>query len=298
MTMNNTIQPNLSDAVNLMRFRGVYFLVGFVARTDKNGQPYWELTLTDHKASLRAYCFDEQHFFSKLKPEQLVQVEVAKTTIGAKQFFRIVLAESAASDNLIAKYGIYSLPSGLCSHQPQLERIVELYESMNNHWLKQFLSRVLGDPFIGPRYVSCPASLRHHHNYHGGLLVHSVEVAEQMIAEPRMGGVLKELAIVAALLHDIGKVLTLTPDMSRTALGHLTDHGDLTLEVCAAALRLLDETFPYASQHLRHAWTCASPNGRYGFKAQTSLAELLQVHDGKSSKRLDPKRLPNQIVPS
>ncbi|MBU2919621.1 OB-fold nucleic acid binding domain-containing protein [Psychrosphaera sp. F3M07] len=105
MKINNSIQPCLNDATNFMRFKGIYFLVGFVARVDKHGQPYWELTLTDHKASVIAYCFDEQNFFSKLQPQQLVQLEVAKTSIGAKQFFRVVLAESAAKDSLIANYG-------------------------------------------------------------------------------------------------------------------------------------------------------------------------------------------------
>ena len=70
--------------------------------------------------------------------------------------------------------------------------------------------------------------------------------------------------MVAALLHDVGKTKTLTPDMTRTAIGRLVDHSQLTLELCAEPLRKLECRAPGIAYHLRHAWTCYSPGARFG----------------------------------
>ncbi|OZB41969.1 MAG: hypothetical protein B7X50_05795 [Alishewanella sp. 34-51-39] len=57
----------------------------------------------------------------------------------------------------------------------------------------------------------------------------------------------------------------------------------MRLEICAAALRWLDAEAPSAAILLRHLWTCASPGARYGYKAETYLAPVLQLADHMSS---------------
>ena len=64
-----------------------------------------------------------------------------------------------------------------------------------------------------------------------------------------------ELGLVAALFHDIGKILTLTYEMNRTSLGRGLDHDKLTLEVLAPYLKQLDRDWPEGARQLRYLLT-------------------------------------------
>lgn len=92
-----------------------------------------------------------------------------------------------------------------------------------------------------------------------------------------------DIAVTAALLHDIGKAQTFSDNLSRTAIGSLAVHDALTLEICAKPLAKLSEVHPHIANQLRHAWTCASPNARYGFTPETRVAKQLQIADRRNS---------------
>ena len=110
----------------------------------------------------------------------------------------------------------------------------------DNH-LKQFLLRVFNDTSIVDGFSSAPASRAHHHAFAGGLMVHSVDVAWRLFNQQQFPSRERYLGVVAALLHDIGKIKTLTKDMSRTRVGSVIDHELLTLEILSPHLRWLDE---------------------------------------------------------
>ncbi len=90
--------------------------------------------------------------------------------------------------------------------------------------------------------------------------------------------------IIGGLFHDIGKVKTLTDNNQLTFLGSMIEHDALTLEVCAQPLSELEIHNPMYAGILRHCWTCASPNARYGFKPQYRIATYIQEADNMSSK--------------
>ena len=58
--------------------------------------------------------------------------------------------------------------------------------------------------------------------------------------------------MVAALMHDLGKILTLTPQMQRTTLGAEIDHRKLTLVVLDPYLRSLAHEWPQGEEQLRY----------------------------------------------
>jgi 3'-5' exoribonuclease len=94
--------------------------------------------------------------------------------------------------------------------------------------LKGFVLDTLSDDTIAFPFVACPASLGFHHNYPGGLLRHSIECAQMVERYQEFAPDKKELGMVAALFHDIGKILTMTPHMRLTSLGRSLDHDKLT----------------------------------------------------------------------
>lgn len=123
---------------------------------------------------------------------------------------------------------------------------------MPNEILKKFILRVLNDRSIAKNFSEAPASLNHHHAFPGGLLVHSVDVSWQVFNHHKIPVQERYLGIVAALLHDLGKIRTLSADMRRTQLGVLVDHEQLTLEVLSPHLSWLDKKDPRLSSALRY----------------------------------------------
>ncbi|MDI6871935.1 MAG: HD domain-containing protein [Bacillota bacterium] len=112
--------------------------------------------------------------------------------------------------------------------QAMEERLDALIASVRHPGLRALLTAFFGDPQFRRAYSEAPAAKRVHHNYLGGLLEHSLEVAELVEAVARFapeaeGGLNRDLALTGALLHDIGKVR----EYRYRPLIDLTDEGKL-----------------------------------------------------------------------
>ena len=109
---------------------------------------------------------------------------------------------------------------------------------------------LLGEIFSGSRweqFIRNPAAKRFHHAYIGGLLEHSVDVAEMALAVAATApGVDRDMVIAGALLHDIGKTEEISADIgfSYTEAGHLVGHitaGALIIDAAARQVQFLSE---------------------------------------------------------
>jgi putative nucleotidyltransferase with HDIG domain len=139
------------------------------------------------------------------------------------------------------------------------------------------------------RWVALPASKRHHHSYPGGLLAHSLECA--FIAEQNVGMLTelstreKEVTILAALLHDIGKTQTLSMD-GHTSTGRLIDHELLTLQVLAKPLEVLKKRWPDGAQTLQYLLTWKSSMGFCKFVGGNIIKFADQISTSASLRRM------------
>jgi 3'-5' exoribonuclease len=98
---------------------------------------------------------------------------------------------------------------------PSVADFSELWTRIDDHRRqirRPGISRVAGlfydDPAFRERYEMCPASIAGHHARLGGLLLHTVEVADIAVAMARLHAstVDPDLVLAGALLHDIGKL--------------------------------------------------------------------------------------------
>ena len=87
-----------------------------------------------------------------------------------------------------------------------------------------------------------PAGMKLHHAYIGGLLQHSVDVADLAVAmADRIEGMDKDLVIAGALLHDIGKIKEISAEIGfpYTNAGRFMGHIAMTsMMVQEAAFKL------------------------------------------------------------
>ena len=279
---NNHRKLLLSRVYGIRRFIGTYFLVGFSARLHPNGFPFWEVVVSDLTDTLTVYCLDESCILGDLQPQSLVHIEASLDQSASAAFYRCK-GISPTSANRVTLSSITQLPRALCAVPDALEQLKALIDSIKHQALSAFVTDVILSQTTAIPYITCPASLKHHHNFKSGLLVHSVEVANRISKDSTLTDEQRDVGVVSALLHDIGKTQTMTADLKRTAIGDLIDHDDLTLELCGPALSKLERVHSNLANQLRHAWTCESPGSRYGYKAKTLVAKRLRFFDNQSA---------------
>ena len=235
-------------------------------------------------------------FKAKPKDEknEVIKMILASEPIAKGQTLKIGQSRYC-EDRIIEKpYDINAvmlLPRELCLDPSWLDRLIVIRLNLQSPALGRFIDQIFSDKTIAFPFLQLPASTRHHHNKEGGLLAHSVEVAEIILNQSYDSGDERDIAVVAALLHDVGKVRTLGTNLITTQTGRMVSHDDLTLEVCASALKSLDESWPEAANTLRHVWTCATPGSRYGFQPNCSIAYKLRFADGESVRKYDASKI-------
>jgi 23S rRNA maturation-related 3'-5' exoribonuclease YhaM len=147
------------------------------------------------------------------------------------------------------------IPHSLCPLSPLLERLRTIVEQISNSTLRSFIGWVFSDDSFTLPFINLPASRKHHHAMAGGLLEHSVECAEMVYRFSEFRQDIRDLAVVGALLHDAGKIMTLRSNNIFSPTGCVLDHDALTLEVLSPFLRRLDASNQEIATALRYLWT-------------------------------------------
>ncbi|MBC6987553.1 MULTISPECIES: HDIG domain-containing metalloprotein [unclassified Alteromonas] len=277
----DSLQPELSEAKKLARFKGFYCMAGLVAKLNQHGKPYWVITLMDAFTEFEVIATQIDCDIKHFSHFGFVHVEAKKikTTVGEVHVADFIYAV----DEIPEKYRhIRLIPKDASVNHEDMARLVKIVESIEYDALKHFVAHTLLQSRIMVPFLRNPASLNYHHNYVGGLLKHSIRVAE-LFAE-NMAGRKEEkaLGIVGALLHDIGKSVTLSESMNYTTTGTMVNHDSLTLELCSLPLYLLSKTNPRYADILRHIWTCEKEHLRYS--AKLNIATQIQRFDREDSK--------------
>lgn len=107
------------------------------------------------------------------------------------------------------------------------KKLLELNNSVSNAFLKDLFALIMKDFY--KKYITAPAGMKIHHAYIGGLLEHSIDVAEMALAVAQnVPNIDRDLVLVGALLHDLGKTLEISADIGfpytdeGRFLGHIT----------------------------------------------------------------------------
>jgi len=112
------------------------------------------------------------------------------------------------------------------------KRLYELIGYVKNEEVKNLLSGIFEDEGFIKRFSEHPGAIEIHHNWIGGLLEHTLEVAEICLKLRELYPELDlDLLIAGALLHDVGKLeeIEVTSRIRGTVKGQL--YGHITLGV-------------------------------------------------------------------
>ncbi len=208
-------------------------------KSGQNGVAYYPVDLWDYTGSIRAFApmADWQGILSSQPSTLECGIELQRDRHGEAQ---AVLHPALEADN--RRSPIELLPAHVAPNVDDLQRLVDLADALRTPAYREFLENVFRDQRLTRLFVTLPASKSCHHSEAGGLLAHSLEIAEALKAAtrelPDTPVIFAEAAIVVALLHDVGKVLLRGPGGHRYPCQHHAHDELLELALMGPLARL------------------------------------------------------------
>ena len=147
------------------------------------------------------------------------------------------------------------LPTTSRDVDQMFERLKALTETIAAPALKALMNAFWEDDALVRAFKRAPAAKMMHHAYIGGLLQHTLSMA--LLAEKIAGhyvGVDRDLLIVGAIVHDIGKIRELAygHNIDYTDEGRLLSHIVIGLEIVDQKIRSIDAFPPKVANMIKH----------------------------------------------
>jgi len=168
-------------------------------------------------------------------------------------------------------------------NEKYLINLLDIIAGITDERLQKLLMDIFNEPTIALPFVKLPASHNHHHSYSGGLLQHSVECAQWIdnIARTTLTPIEAELSITAALLHDLGKIET----MSHSYGSQIVSHEIMTLALIEPLLSELQQHWKSGAHALREMLSSSPSNAKFPKLPGTLLIKMADQYSTSLSAR-------------
>ncbi|MDR3280624.1 MAG: HD domain-containing protein [Synergistaceae bacterium] len=225
-------------------FKGIYVVNAIQRKTDKNGKPYWEMTVSDEHGMLSAKVWADAGWWDRSTPElESRPASLSEQRVNELRGFVVGVTGKTAdyrgqvqhNFNAISLLDQEKFPaSKFIAHSdiplPVLDSRLEALIEACSPVIRDFLSFIFDTP-LGKAFRVSPAAVMNHHAYAHGLLEHSIAVTETARAVAShyknfYPSIDVSIVIAGALLHDIGKVASyaMSPVPEITLQGAVLDH--------------------------------------------------------------------------
>lgn len=162
------------------------------------------------------------------------------------------------------------------------KRLIELETSVKEPSLRRLLDGFFEDEEFVSGFTSAPASIQLHSAAVGGLLRHTLNVAELCLRIVEIHPDLdRDLVLTGALLHDIGKIpsFKVTSNITQTHEGNLLGHIILGDQELTARISEIDGFPVDLASKLRHVLLAHHGRKDWGSPVEPMLPEALAVHE-------------------
>ena len=178
--------------------------------------------------------------------------------------------------------GVRYLSSTNAPEPDAIRRLVGIRDRLATPAFRDLVDRVLGPAGYGHDLVTAPGSHRSHHSEPGGLLRHTVEVAEAVeraTGDLSTNALERDAAVVAALLHDVGKLVLAGSEQDLVPVLS-TEHDRLIEYAAADSLCMLREENRDAYDALWHV----IKGFEHGDHYHCPVAALIRACDAMSAR--------------
>ena len=253
----------------------------------KNGKPYMTLKLMDRTGEIEGRVWDRvDEFSSRFEKDDFIFARGKASVYMGKM--QLVVQDLERLDEASIDLGDY-LPTSDCDPAEMEARLREKVASLGDTDLRRLMESFLADADFLKRFVMAPAAKAMHHVYLGGLLEHSLAVADLVDdVSGRYPGINRDLLVTGALLHDVGKIdeLCYARSFDYTDEGKLIGHIVIGTELVEDKIRGIEEFPRKTAVLLKHL--LLSHHGQYEYgspkRPKTVEAVILNFLDDLDSK--------------
>lgn len=256
-----------------------FMVVESSLRGTRTGGTYLSLTLADRTGQIQGRLWDAtEALAATIQPEEFVQVKGRAELYQNQMQLNIRSVTKPEPDML--RLGDF-LPQ--CPRDPaqMMRELAAVLGTIKDPQIKALVDSLLADKAFMESFRASPAATVNHHAYLGGLLEHTLAMAQMAVRIcEQYPHLRRDLLLAGVFIHDIGKTRELTCkrafrySVPGNLVGHIT-LGVLMLEECA---RKLPE-FPQETLNmLRHM--LLSHHGEYDFGSPKlpMFAEAMALH--------------------
>jgi 3'-5' exoribonuclease len=233
-------------------------------RSTAAGKAYLRMELGDRSGTVESRMWDQfESFANDVRRDDFVKVQ------GRVELYRnkpqLVLQQFRLAKPEEIEIGDF-LPHTSHNVEELFKRVLAFLDELQNPWLKQLATSIFSDPRLVGRFKRAPAAKVMHHAYLGGLLEHVAGLcglAKQIAAHyPELD---VDLLLIAALLHDVGKLDELCYEraVNYTTEGQLLGHIVMELETVSKAMDAIAGFPPRLKTVVQHM--LISHHGQYEF---------------------------------
>ncbi len=256
------------------------FLVAAASLADSKNGPFWRLELKDASGSIEAKIWSPlSQRIEEIKLGDFVEIR-AKASLFRDQLQLSIEAFRIVENSHELDYADF-LPTSKVPPAELLNELENLIQNELDHapWAN-LVKSVLTDKNIRAKLLLAPAAKSVHHAYLGGLLDHTLSVVKLCIKlcehYPELD---RQLLIVAAIFHDIGKI----EELSGGIANDYTDEGKLLGHIVQGIIMLrphlekskLDKNL---IMHLEHLILSHHGELEYGAAKVPLTAEAFALH--------------------
>lgn len=227
-------------------FKAIFVVSSLFQKNDKNGKPYFEISVTDENGSIEAKIWSDAVWFDRSDPDRDPSLPAKKLeeerlkhvtgcTVGVEGKTTEFRGQIQFNFNKLTLLDQDKFPpSQYLPRSPiPLDDLLKRYEDLVSSCrpeIADFIRHVY-EGVTWKQFRDWPAAVSHHHAYANGLLEHTLSVTEcarGMALSFRTSGydIDVDIVVAGALLHDLGKLgsykMGSVPEM--TLEGAVLDH--------------------------------------------------------------------------
>jgi len=254
---------------------------------------YLRLALADSSGTMTGNIWSNaESFDDKFAIGDIVRIKAQVITFKGKYQLNI----SKVKALMLEEYDLVDFVATTEKDINQLsEKLFMFIDSLKNEYLKELLSNIFEDKEFYTIFAQAPAAKTWHHNYVGGLLEHTISVATICDFASHHYPIDRDLLLVGAILHDIGKTreYSLKSSIDFTTEGRLIGHIPLGDQLICKEMEKINNFPSNLAMKLRHL--ILSHHGEYEFASarlpQTIEAVLLHQADNLDAQTVGVKQL-------
>jgi len=223
LLMTKKIQP-ISSFKHDSDIQGFYLVTEKSIRKTRAGDTYLDMTLSDKTGKISAKMWQG---FEKAAEEfdqgDAVVVKAHTDVYRNKLQLNVSKISKVREEHDDYGFSLDSLiPSSERDPKEMWTEVKELIDSIEDEFLKKIVDIIYGEN--EKSIQNYPAAKFIHHNFRGGLLEHTLSLANDSVYfSKKYPDLNRDLLLAGALLHDIGKVKELSGEVATT----YTDEGSL-----------------------------------------------------------------------